>query len=422
MTATHPTNDGTGSFGIRLARRYELLSATVAIVAVLVWMTGGSVTGTLPGGLDLAGPSGPLVVSPANGAALPPAPTAAPGATRSPLPPLPLDPATSGGAAPTEPASAPPTTLAVPTGSSSYGTTVAFANLPDGQRVAGVAATEAGDVWATAQSQTGPTLHHFGADGALLQSVPLPDVASAHGITIGPDRRLYVLTGQPAQVLAITTETGQVDRYAVIPDAPSCIPLVLTTNCDGSITNSAPMLSDLTFDGGGRLYVTDTGQAAIWRVGPADRAVTQVLVDPSWSNPVRPAGPTGISVAGDTLLVAVQGTLDSDAGRVVAVELTPDGVLGARTDLASTDPGSLPAEIEVGETGRIYVALAGTGHVLVLQQDGAEFARVPPPNAEALNSPTSLTLRDRSLLVGCLGSSDDVSRVVRVDVDDSPRS
>jgi sugar lactone lactonase YvrE len=412
-----------------MVRRYELLGATIAAVAMLVWLTGGSLTGAIPGAADLLSPSVPLAAAPSSGgapAAAPAGSSAAPPAVLAPsaLPPLPLGSSTDAPPAAAGDISA-PTTPATEVdggggGSGGFGSPESLATLPNGMRAAGVAAGPGGAVWATAAGPSGATLLHFGPDGALVDSVTLKGAGSAHGMTFGSDGRLYVLTANPAQVLAISTDTGAVDRYASIPDVSGCIPPVLATGCDGSVAGAAPLPTDLAFDAAGRLYVTDTAQGAIWRVAASGTAVTQLVVDSTWTNPVRPAGPTGIAVGPDnSLTVAVQGTLDSDLGRIVKIPIGPSGSPGTRTELAVTDSGALPGEVAIGESGRIYVALVGAGRVLVLERDGREFARVPQPSTDPLDAPVALAFRGESLLVACRGGA---SRVVRLSVNDNDGS
>ena len=196
-------------------------------------------------------------------------------------------------------------------------------------------------------------------------------------IAIDDEDNLYV-ADETQGIVRINLESGVQTVYAA-PFYP-----VFTS----AFNPPAPVLmNDLAFDKQGRLYVTDSFQATIWRI-PAGGGAPQVwfqspLID-------GPFGPNGVRInkAGD-LLYFTQ-TFDATGGGVVWTLPIKDYPLASDLQVFHTyAAGAGPDGVAFGKSGKLYVALAGYSQISVLEADGSESARYSGP---ATNPDTLATL------------------------------
>jgi sugar lactone lactonase YvrE len=281
-----------------------------------------------------------------------------------------------------------------------------------------VAVGPTGDVWVSAGNA--PTIFHFSGDGSLKQS---HTVAGATGgisaLALGRDGTIYAASSTPAAVLTLDPATGASHTYAVIPDLlRPCAPPAVTADCDGSLIDTVPAPSALAFDVHGNLFVADAAQGAIWLVPAGGGTAKQWSVQRNWTNPMRPAGPTGLAIDGaGKLVIAVRSTLTEDEGVVFVQDVAADGTPGALTQLTKTGAASRPAGITLGRDGRVYVALGGLGRVLILGPDGKELGGAPADAGRPLDTPAGIAFRGQSVLVAAHAPSrPDGGRVFRLPV------
>ena len=90
------------------------------------------------------------------------------------------------------------------------------------------------------------------------------------GIALDADRRLYVASLQHG-ILRFSPPSYEQEVYATIPDLPACSPM-LPIVCSPTLLDRVPFPNDMAFDAKGNLYVTDSFQATIWRIGEDRRA------------------------------------------------------------------------------------------------------------------------------------------------------
>jgi sugar lactone lactonase YvrE len=387
-----------------MLRRYEVVVIMLAAIVLVTRMSGGSFRGEpTTAASDLTPPS-VTPFAPQSAA------TTDTGAASAFVPPAsPLGIGTNAefyAGAPASPAQSSPGASAASSPALAFeddgdlGDSRVLSRVPSPGTPTGVAVGPAGDVWVSADAA--PKIFHFAPDGGLKDVFAVPGAqAGITALVLGRNGILYVASRSPAAVLAFDIASGTATPYATIPN-PSvpCAPPAVTSDCDGSVVDQPPLLSALAFDARANLFVADSGQGAIWRVPAGGGPPKEWTVQPSWTNPTRPAGPTGIAVDGaGKLIIAVRSMLSQDVGGIFVQEVGADGSPGALTQLATTDAASRPGAVALATSGRIYVSLSGGGRVLVLGADGKELARTPAPARPPIDTPVGLAFRGQSLLV-----------------------
>lgn len=252
-------------------------------------------------------------------------------------------------------------------------------------------------------------------DGTLQRSwtVPGQDLSEAHGVQVatGDARgRLVLLEKSTSRAIVLDPRTGRFSRYAAFRDLPVCAP--------GESKGCSPNLRDLpaipnfaAWGPRGELYVTDYGQAVIWRVPPGGGRPRVWLADRRLDG--VELGTTGMLLAPNrrALLVAQQtsaglGETDPTSGKLYRVPIR-DGRPGGMRLMWESLPGDLPDGFGIGRSGRIYLANAGlSAQIVVLAPDGEEVERFPeaPLTGEnggeiPFDTPSSATFVGRRILV-----------------------
>ena len=212
--------------------------------------------------------------------------------------------------------------------------------------------------------------------GALVQEIEIQGQSPAlpraiSCIAFDDEGGLYVLDEEQG-VLRIDVETEVQTTYAA-PFFPFYV---------SPFGHPAPyLINDLAFDGQGKLYITDSFQAAIWRVPAGGGAPEVWFHDPSLDGVF---GPNGVRVHpnGDRLFFVV--SLDSvGLGVIYTLPLIDSPTLAdlevfhAYTITGPVPP--IPDGIAFGRSDKLYVALAGSGEISVLDADGNEEARYSGP-------------------------------------------
>ncbi|MGQ0528324.1 MAG: SMP-30/gluconolactonase/LRE family protein [Panacagrimonas sp.] len=198
--------------------------------------------------------------------------------------------------------------------------------------------------------------------------------------------RLYVLNTQIGPY-RLDVNTGVQQSYA--PPIPNLNPCPIGSGpqamCTPTPGVTPPLPNDLAFDDAGNLYVTDSMQAAIFRI-PAGGGPAQM-----WFKDYRLFGPyigvNGLRISPDRTKVFFTVTNDLlGIGRVYTLPLvdapTKDDLQVFHSYILAEGPDG----IAFGASGRLYVTLAlpGQSGISVLNPDGSEFARIKNP----LLSPT----------------------------------
>ncbi|HVF73874.1 MAG TPA: hypothetical protein VM938_02395 [Acidimicrobiales bacterium] len=299
------------------------------------------------------------------------------------------------------------------------GTVDTFASVPAPGAPEGIAVGNDGRVFvATNNSGAKPVVMRFTGDGALEASVTVEAIEAGFGVRgLALPRAtggnvVYALAARPAAVFRVDVGLGTVASYAGIPDVPPCIAVALAGPCELSPVDNAPEPRAAVFGADGALYVADRGQALVWRVAPGGGEVRLAHQSPEF---VSPDGLSGITVDSTERLVVTVAQSVTDAGGGTVYRLGD----AAPTKVASTATGDRPVGIAGGRSGRLYVALAGAGRVVVLDQAGAEQARYPGATDAPFDTPVGVAFRGEDLLVTEQAPTrPPAGRVVRIVVED----
>ena len=253
------------------------------------------------------------------------------------------------------------------------------------------------------------------ANGDLITEIPIEgeNTAFEHamsGITVDGDGIVYVLSTQlgVVRIERHGHHYTQSSYASPLPDLPACAPGVVDP-CSPTFIDLPPISNEMAFDEDGYLYVTDSLQASIFRVAPGGGAPEQWFSSPLLAGNLAgplPFGANGIKVSPDRDYVYVVETFDpadvtaSHVYRIPLVEQPdPEDI-----ELFATFGGFGAADSLVfGTSGKLYVSLAGTNQIAVLDDDGAEITRISGPTGSAipLDGPATMAFDDatKSLLV-----------------------
>ncbi|HLN78381.1 MAG TPA: hypothetical protein VK204_15140 [Nocardioidaceae bacterium] len=253
------------------------------------------------------------------------------------------------------------------------------------------------------------------ARGTLLRSwtVPGQDLSKEHGVQVATSDargRLVLLEKSTSRALMLNTRTGRFTRYATFPDLPVC-GTTAATGCSPNLVDQPAIPNYAAWGRHGELYVTDYGQAVIWRV-PAGGGKARIWLADRRLDGVD-FGTTGMLLAPGrrALLVAQQtsagfGEPNPTSGKLYRVPIRKGRPAGMRL-LWESLPGDLPDGFGIGRSGRIYIANAGlSAQIVVLSSDGKELERFPKTPGTGDNgseipfdTPSSATFLGKRILV-----------------------
>ncbi|HEV2765274.1 MAG TPA: SMP-30/gluconolactonase/LRE family protein [Pyrinomonadaceae bacterium] len=217
------------------------------------------------------------------------------------------------------------------------------------------------------------------------QNLNLPQAAS--GLAFGKGDVVYVADLQQG-VIRFDVEDPDVEQdvYSpALPDLPTCASVAAGTPCSPTAIDRTPLPNELVFDKKGNLYLTDSFQATIWRIppggGPAEIWFQSPALDMDF-------GANGARVSPDGNLLYVATSINQfGMGAIYTLPLVDEP---AATDLQlfhQYNPGDVPDSFAFGKSGKLYVALAGTSQISVLNPDGSEETRYSGP-AQNPNDPS----------------------------------
>jgi len=223
--------------------------------------------------------------------------------------------------------------------------------------------------------------------GTLVRSwtVPGQDLAGEQGVQVATSDargRLVVLEKSRSRVLMLDTRTGRFSTYATIPDLPTCAPGARPDGtCTPNVIDGPAIPNYAAWGRGGVLYVTDYGQAVVWRVPPGGGKAEAWFADPRLDG--TEFGTAGLQMAPGhrALLLTQQSSIDgpqATQGKLYRLSIRSDGRPGGLRALWTSLPGDLPDGFGIARSGRIYVANAGlSNQLVVLSPDGQEIERFP---------------------------------------------
>lgn len=200
--------------------------------------------------------------------------------------------------------------------------------------------------------------------------------------------RLYVLSAQLG-VVRLTPKSNGVyvqDIYAApFPDLPM---KTSTTTGPSSPTafDGPPLLNDLAFDYEGNLYVTDSFQATIYRIAPGGGTPQVWFQSARLEGPVFNIGLNGIRLTPDgrSLAVSLTFTPNFSAGRIFKLAIKDHPTESDLTLLHEFPASDAPDGVAFDIFGRLYVALAASNQIAILEQDGTERSRLTGPTGSTI--------------------------------------
>lgn len=179
-------------------------------------------------------------------------------------------------------------------------------------------------------------VQRYDARGRLTATVP---VDSPGAIRLGPDGRMYVVSGDSSVNLVPGAHGGSVVRFA--PDAVQPRPETFTAGLG--------MPNGAAFDRAGNLYVADTARGVI-RIRPDG------TIDSAWTAAASRVGPGVNGIVVDGGIVYATAYFDA-AGALVGIPI--DDPAAFRTIARVTGPSgisALPDDLAVGPDGQLYDA------------------------------------------------------------------
>ena len=221
--------------------------------------------------------------------------------------------------------------------------------------------------------------------GTLLRSwtVPGQDLGADRGVQVAnadARGRLVLLEKSRSAVMTLDVETGKFRRWATLPDLPTCAGGAAP--CSPNVVDAPAIPNYATWGPRGELYVTDYGQAVIWKI-PRGTHRPRVWFSSAQLDGTE-FGTTGIAYrpGRKDLLVTQQSTaLDGSVpvdGKLYRLPVKASGKPGTLETLWTSLPGDLPDGFGIARSGRIYVANAGLSQQLVvLSASGEEVERFP---------------------------------------------
>jgi hypothetical protein len=257
-------------------------------------------------------------------------------------------------------------------------------------------------------------VREWSAGGTLLRSWRMPhqNLDEDHGVQVAnadARGRLVLLEKSTSSVRTLNTANGRFRRWATLPDLPTCSSG--EKPCSPNVSDGPAIPNYAAWGPGGALFVTDYGQAVIWKI-PRDTQRPRV-----WFASRKLDG-SEFGTAGlvfrprtRTLLITQQSsTTDGSAptnGKLYSLPIRNSGRPGRLTTLWESLPGDLPDGFGIGRSGRIYIANAGLSQqIVVLSPRGREVERFPDAPGAGENgssipfdTPSSATFHGTSVLV-----------------------
>jgi sugar lactone lactonase YvrE len=175
-----------------------------------------------------------------------------------------------------------------------------------------------------------------------------------------------------------------------------------------------PLPNDIVFDAEGYAYVTDSLQSTIFRYAPGGGAPTVWFQSPSFEGggPI-PFGANGIRIdpAREYLYVVVTASAANPSnGIIYRLPLVGNPTEADLEQVHAYNGFELPDQLAFGANGKLYVSLALSNQISVLDNDGTELARfdssvegIPLDNPAGIafdSSRKSLLIANHALLSG----------------------
>src|SRR5205823_3260676 len=238
---------------------------------------------------------------------------------------------------------------------------------PEGIGVAPDGTVFVGTNNASGRGRGGPSkVFHLGPDGSLLGTTTIAGQPSGRaqgltGLAVEPSGSVVVADASTARVLRITPK-GVQQTVGTLIDLPPCGAVVAATVCEPGSVDRKPLPRGVAVDAAGTIYVTDPGQATIWRIDgsgatlPFDQASAYSAL-----------GGVALSRAGEVVFAA---------GDLYALPVDSLGRAGARRLLAGVPASDGAFGVAIGPSGLVEVSLLRANAIVVFDASGKVRARI----------------------------------------------
>ncbi|MFN2537540.1 MAG: hypothetical protein ABR549_05235 [Mycobacteriales bacterium] len=322
---------------------------------------------------------------------------------------------------PQPPAIAPPTfVMPEPTPEPTFAQRPVLARVARPGAPGGLAVTAAGQLYVgtdngTARGVPGASklFQYDGRTGALKAAMTITGQPRDHAdglgaLAVGPSA-VYAVDRDLFRVLSIDRVTHSQTVAATVPDVKPCLLPPGTTPCEPGALDHEPALTALALDDSGALFISDEGQATIWRLARGARAVSPWYQSMDFATGDGPAG-LALDNTG-SLLVTVGMSLDTNnanKGCLYSISRRPDGTPGDRVLLASFTSSDRPGPVVMDVSGVAYVILRGTGTIVTVS--GRTATRMTTASSPIpLDDPAALAIAGNRLLVANRGTTHDAT-------------
>ncbi len=271
--------------------------------------------------------------------------------------------------------------------------------------------------------------------GRLLRSwrIPHQRLGRDHGVQVANQTsrgELVLLEKSTRSIRLLDPDTGRMRWVARLRDLPACPdPTTPKTWCSPNVHDGPAIPNFATWGPGGALFVSDYGQAVIWRIPPRGGRPRVWFASPKLDG--TEFGTTGLVYRPwrRDLLVAQQSTaVDASAptnGALYRLPIRRNGRPGRLRTLWTSGPTDLPDGFGIGRSGRIYLANAGPpNQLVVLSGKGKELRRFPEVPGGGGNgsripfdTPSSATFLGTRVLVANQSFTGDTSHHAILDVE-----
>lgn len=248
--------------------------------------------------------------------------------------------------------------------------------------------------------------------GALVETISVAGEALAFehavsNIAFDGDGRLYALTTQLGLIRFTKVGGGWVQGAygAPVPDLPACS--AAPTPCSPTVVDLPPIVNDVAFDPAGYAYVTDSLQATIFRYAPGGGAPEIWFQDArlEGGGPI-PFGTNGLRldpVRGQVYFAVSSSVANPILGTIYRLPLVAAPGAADLEIFHEYTGGELPDQLAFGADGDLYVTLALSSQLSVLDPAGVEIARTgsAPGEPIPLDAPAGIAFdsRTKSLLI-----------------------
>ncbi|HED32703.1 MAG TPA: gluconolaconase [Gammaproteobacteria bacterium] len=227
-----------------------------------------------------------------------------------------------------------------------------FASLPVGAgNPEALAVDDQGNVYVSTFS--GGNVFIFDNTGFLTTTL---DVTPTSGVLL--ELAFHPVTGALlvvdfglASILEVDTVTGAATIYASIPVLPG---------------NGQAVPNGLTFDATGNLYITDSFQSTVWKVGPEGGVAEPWITDPllGTTSPI-PFAANGLAFNNDFSSMFVS---NSGSGSIINIPVNADGTAGVASTFLVALNG--PDGMIMDQDNNIWVANNPSNEIMVIDPTG----------------------------------------------------